>query len=118
TICRGYMMVEELSTQIESTDVKRLHYFVPCVVRDRMIAVIAVGRTEDGDLLSSEDTEILRGLSGYVAAAIENSLLYRSEQDRAEELARLKDFNENIIESISVGILTVKPDGVITNLNS
>jgi PAS domain S-box-containing protein len=118
TIGRGYMMVEELATQIEPPETRQLHYLVPCVVRDRMIAVIGVGRTEDGDLLSSEDTEILRGLSGYVAAAIENSLLYRSEQERAEELTRLKDFNENIIESISVGILTVKPDGTITNLNS
>ena len=118
TIGRGYMMAEELSAQIEPTETPKLHYLIPCVVRDRMIAVIGVGRTEDGDLLSSEDTEILRGLSGYVAAAIENSLLYRTEQERAEELARLKDFNENIIESISVGILTVKPDGTITNLNS
>ena len=118
TATRGYMMAEDFSKAVEPAESRKLHYFVPCVVRDRLIAVIAVGRTKDGDLLSSEDTDILRGLSGYVAAAIENSLLYRSEKERAEELTRLKDFNENIIESISVGILTVKPDGTITNLNS
>ncbi|HXG90830.1 MAG TPA: ATP-binding protein [Blastocatellia bacterium] len=95
-----------------------LYYYVPCVVRDRMVAIIGVGRTSSGALLTSEDTDLLRALSGYVAVAIDNSLLYRSEMEKAEELARLKEFSENIIESVNVGILAVDFDGRITTWNS
>jgi PAS domain S-box-containing protein len=61
---------------------------------------------------------LLRALSGYVAVAIDNSLLYRSEMEKAEELARLKEFSENIIESVNVGILVVDFEGRITTWNS
>jgi two-component system NtrC family sensor kinase len=95
-----------------------LYYYVPCVVRDRMVAVIGLGRTTTSALLTSEDTDLLRALSGYLAVAIDNSLLYRSEMEKAEELERLKDFSENIIESVSVGIIVVDLGGKITTWNS
>lgn len=97
---------------------RSLHYYVPCVVRGRMVAVIGLGRSADGALLSSEDVEILRTVSGYVAVAIENSLLYLEQQERASELKLLKEFNESIIESINVGLLAVDLDGRVTRLNS
>ena len=97
---------------------EELYYYVPCVVRDRMVAIIGIGRTTTGAMLTSEDTELLRALSGYVAVAIDNSLLYRSEMEKAEELARLKEFSENIIESVNVGILVVDFDGRISTWNS
>ena len=97
---------------------RSLHYYVPCVVRGRMVAVIGLGRSVDGGLLSSEDVEILRTVSGYVAVAIENSLLYQDQQERAAELKLLKEFNESIIESINVGLLAVDLDGRVTRLNS
>jgi len=95
-----------------------VYYYVACVVRDRMVAIIAVGRTTLGALLTSEDTDLMRALSGYVAVAIDNSLLYRSEMEKAEELVRLKEFSENIIESVNVGILSVDFDGLISTWNS
>src|SRR5205085_9893996 len=97
---------------------RTLHYYVPCVVRGRMVAVIGLGRSTGGALLSSEDLEILRTVSGYVAVAIENSLLYQEQRERAEELALLKEFNESIVESINVGILAVDASGRVTGCNS
>jgi hypothetical protein len=97
---------------------RTLHYYVPCVVRGRMVAVIGLGRSTGGALLSSEDLEILRTVSGYVAVAIENSLLYQEQKERAEELALLKEFNESIVESINVGILTADGSGRVTACNS
>jgi hypothetical protein len=92
-------------------------YFVPCAVRARVAAVIALGRTGDGALLSSEDTDQLRAISGYVAVAIENALLIEDQAQRAKEMARLKEFNENIIESINVGVMVINLHGRITNWN-
>src|SRR3989442_13670455 len=83
-----------------------------------MVEVIGLGRFDDGDVLSSEDVEILRTISGYIAVAIENSLLYQEQQQRAAELELLKEFNESIVESINVGLLAVDLDGRITRLNS
>src|SRR5207245_5139426 len=93
------------------------HYYVPCVTRGRMVAVIGLGRSADGALLSSEDVEILRTVSGYIGVAIENSLLYQEQEHRAAELELLKEFNESIVESINAGLLAVDLEGRITSLN-
>jgi PAS domain S-box-containing protein len=115
----GIVRADDLDLDSDSLSVRRaLHYFVPCVVRGRMVAVIGLGRSVDGALLSSEDVEILRTVSGYVAVAMENSLLYKDQQERASELKLLKEFNESIIESINVGLLAVDLDGRVTRLNS
>jgi two-component system, NtrC family, sensor kinase len=116
----GIVRADDLDLNYESTVPVRssLHYFVPCVVRGRMVAVLGLGRSVDGALLSSEDVEILRTVSGYVAVAIENSLLYKDQQERASELKMLKEFNESIIESINVGLLAVDLEGRVTRLNS
>ena len=121
---KGIVRADELDLlESETTNgngIKRqeLHYFVPCVVRGRMVAVIGLGRASDGSLLSSEDLDILQTVSGYVAVAIENSLLYQEQEKRAEELALLKEFNESIVESVNVGLLAVDEAGRITRCNS
>ncbi|NNE67271.1 MAG: PAS domain S-box protein [Pyrinomonadaceae bacterium] len=97
---------------------QELHYFVPCVVRGRMVAVIGLGRAKDGSLLSSEDIGILQTVSGYVAVAIDNSLLLQEQEDRAEEMALLKEFNESIVESVNVGLIAVNDQGTITRCNT
>jgi two-component system, NtrC family, sensor kinase len=116
----GVVRADDVDLNPELTGFVRrtLHYYVPCVVRGRMVAVIGLGRSADGALLSSEDVEILRTVSGYVAVAIENSLLYQEQQERASELKLLKEFNESIIESINVGLVAVDLDGRVTRLNS
>jgi PAS domain S-box-containing protein len=97
---------------------RELHYFVPCVVRSKMVAVIGLGRASDGSLLSSEDLEILKTVSGYIAVAVENSRLYEEQQQYTDELALLKEFNESIVESVNVGLLAVDEEGRITRCNS
>ena len=116
----GVVRTDDLDLIPETTGFVRraLHYYVPCVVRGRMVAVIGLGRSADGALLSSEDIDILLTVSGYVAVAIENSLLYQEQGDRAAELKLLKEFNESIIESINVGLLAVDLEGRVTRLNS
>ncbi len=116
----GVVRADDLVIALEGEGFVRrvLHYYVPCVVRGRMVAVIGLGRSADGALLSSEDVEILRTVSGYIAVAIENSLLYQEQQARASELEILKEFNESIVESINVGLMAVDLDGRITRLNS
>ena len=97
---------------------QELHYFVPCVAGGKMVAVIGLGRARDGSLLSSEDLDILKTVSGYIAVAIENSRLYGQQKEHTEELALLKEFNESIVESVNVGLIAVDETGRITRSNS
>lgn len=95
-----------------------LTYYVPCSVRGRTIAWLGVSRTTKGDFLTSDDLELLVTLSGYVGIAIENARLYHSLQSKVEQYERLKDFSENIVESINVGILAADLDDRVESWNS
>jgi len=95
-----------------------LNYFVPCRIRERSIAVLGLGKTVDGDFLSSDDVELVQTIAGYVAIALDNSQLYSSLEQKAFEIARLKDFSENIIESLNVGVLAVDLEGAVESWNS
>jgi hypothetical protein len=93
-------------------------YYIPCVVRGRTIAYLGVSRTDKGDFLSSDDVDLLVTLAGYLAIAVENARLYRSLERKVEEFERLKEFSENIVESISVGILAADLDDRVESWNS
>jgi two-component system NtrC family sensor kinase len=95
-----------------------LTYYVACTVRGRTIAYLGASRTETGDFLTSEDLEMLVTVSGYVGIAIENARLYRSLAQKMQENERLKEYSENIVESINVGILAVDLDDRVESWNT
>jgi PAS domain S-box-containing protein len=95
-----------------------LTYYLPCSARGRTIAYLGVSRTETGDFLSSEDVELLVTLSGYVGIAVDNSMLYQSLARKVEEYEKLKEFSENIVESINVGILAADLEDRVESWNS
>src|SRR3984893_9762611 len=95
-----------------------LNYFVPCRIREHTVAVLGLGKTVDGDFLSSDDVELVQTIAGYVAVALDNAQLYTSLEQKALEIARLKDFSENIVESLNVGVLAVDLEGIVEAWNS
>jgi PAS domain S-box-containing protein len=95
-----------------------LHYYLPCRVQQRTIAIVGLGRTTSGDFLSSEDVELLESLASYVGIAIQNARLYASLAQKISEYERLKEFNENIVESINIGILAIGLDETVESWNA
>lgn len=95
-----------------------LTYYFPCDARGSTVAWFGVSRLDRGDFLTSDDLELLITLSGYVGMAIENALLYQSLRRKAAEYERLKEYNENIVESINVGIVAADLDGRVESWNS
>ena len=105
-----------------------LNYYLPCRVAPvqlesgeaatRTIAVIGLGRTLGGDFLSSEDVELLESLAGYIGIAIQNASLYARLEEKIVEFERLKEFNENIVESINVGIFAIDLNDRIESWNA
>ncbi len=106
---------ESVRRTLEQLD---LNYFVPCRIREHTVAVLGLGKTVDGDFLSSEDVELVETIAGYVAVALDNAQLYTSLEQKASEIVRLKDFSENIVESLNVGVLAVDLNGVVESWNS
>jgi two-component system NtrC family sensor kinase len=82
-----------------------IYYFVPCVFEGGAIAVLALGRKGNDEPFNSEDLALLTAVAGQVATAIENGRLYRQLHLKAEEIGRMREFNENILESLDDGLV-------------
>jgi PAS domain S-box-containing protein len=101
-----------------------LNYYVPCRAARHegsgrsTIAVLGLGRTGDGDFLSSEDMELLESLAGYIGIAIQNAQLYRRLEQKMLDFERLRDFNENIVESINIGVFAVDLEDRVESWNA
>jgi two-component system, NtrC family, sensor kinase len=95
-----------------------MNYYIPCRAQQRTIAFLGLGKTVEGDFLTSEDVELLETLAGYIGIAIQNARLYASLEQKVAEYERLKDFNENIVESINVGVMAVDLADRIESWNS
>jgi two-component system NtrC family sensor kinase len=122
---RGYLFYESARAARDQNDSVRrtleqldLNYFIPCRVREHTIAILGLGKTVDGDFLSSEDVELLFTIAGYLAIALDNAQLYSSLEQKAQQIERLKDFSENIVESLNVGVLAVDLDGRVESWNT
>jgi len=94
-----------------------LYYFIPCAAKDSTIAVLALGRRETGEPLSSEDMALLGAVAGQIATALENARLYRQLHTKAGELDRMRAFNENILESLADGLLVLDLNDTIVRWN-
>ena len=94
-----------------------LHYFVPCLAKDGPIAVIGLGSRPSGEPLSSEDLTLLNAVAAQVATAIENGRLYRALREKADELNRMREFSENVVQSLQDGLLVIDLDGVVLHWN-
>jgi two-component system NtrC family sensor kinase len=121
---RGTLFFESARTEIgESDSVRRsieqldLNYFIGCRLHDHTVAVLGLGKTVDGDYLSSEDLELLSTIASYMAIAIENARLYQSLEQKAIQIERLKDFSENIVESLRIGVLTADLEDRVESWN-
>ena len=93
------------------------YHVLPLKVENKVIACLVMGKKQDGSFFSREDWELLTTISGSAALALENADLYSRETVRAMEMQRLKDYSENIIESLTVGVSVIDEDGIVIGWN-
>ena len=94
-----------------------IHYFVPCVSKEGTIAVMALGRKASTEPLSSEDMALLSAVAAQAATALENGRLYRQLRVKADELERMRQFSENILESLNDGLAVLDRNGRVVRWN-
>jgi two-component system NtrC family sensor kinase len=112
--------VLEKKDQPREMKVMRAHGFFHMMslkVEDKLIGCLGMGKKEDDTFLNSEDWELLRTISSPVALALENAYLYDQSHIKALELERLKDYSENIIESLTVGVAVLDQQGKVSGWN-
>jgi two-component system NtrC family sensor kinase len=95
-------------------EMKKLDYFqfLPLKTAGKLVGVVAFGPKKDNTYLSVEDWELLFNISSSLSLSVENASLYSELKTQFEEISLLKEFNENIIENINLGIV------VLTGLNT
>lgn len=86
-------------------------------VENRLMGILALDRKASGELLNSEDWELLQTLATPAALALENAALYRQSLERADQYRLLKEYSENIIESMSVGIMVTDLEARVIGWN-
>jgi two-component system, NtrC family, sensor kinase len=94
-----------------------VHAFVPCVSKEGTIAIMALGRRGDGEALSSEDTALLNAVASQAATALENARLYRQLRLKADEVERMREFSENVLESLNDGLVVIDLDDRVLRWN-
>jgi two-component system, NtrC family, sensor kinase len=124
-LAKGYLFFDNLKRRYgfsppaqKTIEHLALHYYLPFKVKERTLGYLGLGKTSDGDYLSSEDIDLLKTITGYVSVALENARLYESLEMKAHDYQALRDFSQNIIESINAGVLASNLDGKIEAWNS
>jgi len=90
---------------------------VPLAVRGEVTGVLTV-YTPSIHERTRDEIRFLTILAAYASAALENAELYADLGQANRELSALKEYNESIIESLTIGLAVVDKDLVITTWNS
>ncbi|NQU16456.1 MAG: GAF domain-containing protein [Candidatus Saganbacteria bacterium] len=99
--------LNNLLVEIESWGFKM---WIPIVLRDELIAVIALGDKLSGDIFTVEDLRLLNTLANQTALALENVRLY-------QEVLEMKNYNQDVLDSLVYGVLTTDENGKIKSSN-
>lgn len=92
-------------------------YLFPLVVRGGRVGLLAASYRWDQMPLSSEDVELARAALNQAALAIENAKLVDQLQQQLDEVFRLQQYSEGIIESSPVGLAVLTADGAVRSAN-
>ncbi len=95
-----------------------IHYFVPCVSKEGTIAVHgARPEVERASRSAARTWRCSPRSAAQAATALENGRLYRQLSVKADELERLREFSENIVESLNDGLVVVDLDDRVVRWN-
>lgn len=93
------------------------YQFLPLKTQEKLTGVIAFSLKKDKTYLSIEDWELLYSISSSLTLSVENAFLYGELENQLTELNLLKEFNENIIENLNLGIVVLSKLNIIRTWN-
>lgn len=93
-------------------------WILPLRVGGTVPALIVLPHPPDGARLSPDEINLLNHLINQCEILMENMQLFHTLEQKAQSIAELMEYNENIIESSRVGILTTGEDGRCVSCNA
>jgi PAS domain S-box-containing protein len=87
------------------------------VTKEVTIGVLAVGRRARLEPLSSEDMALLGAVASQAATALGNARLYGQLRVKADEIERLRQFSDSVVESLSDGLFVIDLDDRVLRWN-
>jgi PAS domain S-box-containing protein len=84
--------------------------WAPVVSKGELIGVLALGNKISGDMYTAEDLRLLATLASQVAISVENARLY-------EEILTTKNYIEDILQSITSGVVSTDMSGRMITFN-
>jgi PAS domain S-box-containing protein len=110
---KDLLVRDEIEDLVEVRDeMERLgiSIWVPIISKEELIGIIALGNKLSGDVFTAEDIGLLSTLASQTAVALDNARLY-------DEVVNMKDYSEEILQSMVNGVLTVDTKSRIVTFN-
>ena len=89
----------------------------PLIVRGQSIGVVYVDNSLGASLFGEADRDLVTAFANIAAAAIENARLHERLAAQVREITAMKTSQDRLLRSVSSGIISVDPQGVITSCN-
>jgi len=116
------------STKIEKEILDLIQYpkfcIIPLISRTRKVGVLIVDNKYNNREITADDITFLTMLGSFTASSIRNTMIYNELKESLDNLAKvnyqiklLKEYNENIIESVPLSLFVVNNDFNITACN-
>lgn len=83
---------------------------IPIINKGDPNAILMLGKKKGGGKYTSSDLMLLQKLSDQIAAALESMRMY-------EEVVSMENYNEEILEALTNGVITTDLDGKISTFN-
>jgi len=90
---------------------------IPLQAKESVIGVVYVDNRLHAGLFQQADVDALQAFADQAAVAIENARLFESVEQKMQEIAQLKTFQDNIFASIASGVLATDLEDRITAFN-
>jgi|GEM_PF-664953 len=84
--------------------------------KDRLLGVMNVA-SQKQRWFTQEDVDLLTAVANQISVAIENAMLFTELRTAIGDLFVIKQFNENVLQSMTNGLITVDLSGRITSTN-
>ncbi|MEN8154020.1 MAG: ATP-binding protein [Acidobacteriota bacterium] len=97
---------------------KKFFQFLPLITQGRLIGLVAFGLKKDNTYLSVEDWELLYSITSSLTLSVENASLYSELENQFNEINLLKEFHENVIENINMGLVVLTKLNIIKTWNN
>ena len=94
--------------------------FLPLKRDNMLIGLVALGNKAQKEqaFLSLEDWDLLSNIASSLTLSVENASLYSALQAQLNEINLLKEFNENIIHNINLGVVVLNRLNIVKTWNS